>query len=136
MAEQSKSRKAPSRSTGSRSGGAKKVDVKATLQKLGVDDSVIDVWQDQARRALSQKVQTTVDDFDVKDAIDMAKRYASMSSEKLKDVARSNPKKFYSGIAAILVGAGLLAAAAKPSRPGTRSGGRKQGAADTDSADR
>lgn len=113
MAQQSKSRKAasPSRKSASRGGGG---DVMTAMQKLGVDESVVDLWREQMKSNVAKKMQSSIEEFDVDDAINMAKRYASMSSEKLKEVSKKNPKAFYGGLAAILVGAGLLAAAVRP----------------------
>lgn len=128
MATKSKSRRPASAARTPSSASSGKANLKGTLQKLGIDESVVDLWRDQAKLTVSRKVQTSIEEFDVSSAIDMAKKYASMSSEKLKQVSKKNPKSFYSGLAAILVGAGLLAAAARtssqPAAP-RKSGGRK-----------
>ena len=92
---------------------------RSTLKKLGIDESVVELWRDQAKHSVSQKMQSSIDEFDLQDAIEMAKKYASMSSEKLKEVSKKNPKSFYGGLAAILVGAGLLAAASRTQSDGT-----------------
>ena len=132
MATSSKSRRPASAGRASSSASAGKSDLKSTLKKLGVDESVVDLWRDQAKRTLSKKAQTSIEDFDVAGAIEAAKKYASMSSSKLKDVSRVSPKAFYGGVAAILFGAGLLAAAARsssaPSAVPRKSGGRKKSA--------
>ena len=111
------------RSGGSGGGG----DLKNLLQKLGVDESVIDTWQTQAKRAITQKLESGIDNVDVKDALEKAKEYASMSSDKMKKIAANNPKTFYAGLAAVLVGAGLLTSAVRggsASKRASSGGGR------------
>jgi hypothetical protein len=110
----SKGRKSPgsTRTTTARSSRSTS-DLQGTLEKLGIDESVVGLWRAQAKRVVASKIQHSVEDFDVDTAIESAKKYASMSSEKLKEISKTNPKAFYGGIAAILVGASLITAAAR-----------------------
>lgn len=96
--------------------------IAAVLERFGLDASVVDDWRAAAKQTINDKVKDGVEDFDISEAVDRAREYAAMSSEKLKEISRKNPKAFYSGIAAVLVGAGLISAAAAKSG-GKRSSG-------------
>lgn len=73
--------------------------------------SMVENWKGQ----LNSKVTSSIQDADLKVAYDKARELASGSASKLKTYAKDNPSMVYSGLAAVLVGAGLLAAAAKQS---------------------
>lgn len=76
------------------------------LQKLGMDD---ENW----RRYVSEAVSNKVQEVEFRDVMERAKEYASMSGDKLKDLSTKNPKMFYGGLAAFILGAGMMASAAK-----------------------
>jgi len=78
------------------------------LQKLGMDEQH---W----RTYVSDTVNTKIQDLDYRDVMDRAKEYASMSGDKLKELSTKNPKMFYSGLAAFILGAGMMANAARTS---------------------
>ena len=78
------------------------------LQKLGMDEQH---WRTYVSDTITNKVQ----DIDFRDVMDRAKEYASMSGDKLKDLSTKNPKMFYSGLAAFILGAGMMASAARTS---------------------
>lgn len=82
------------------------------LDRLGVSPRMIETMVDTWKSQLSTTVASRIEETDVRDALEKAKIVASGSGEKLKDLSRKNPKLFYSGVAAVLMGAGLLAAAA------------------------
>jgi len=88
----------------------------AVLERMGLDETVVDVWRNQAKGVVTSKINQKVHDFDVEYALDRAREYATMSADTLKNVSRKNPTAFFSGIAAVLVGAGLIAAAASKMR--------------------
>ena len=104
------------------SSGSSNAGIAAVLERFGLDASVVDDWRAAAKQTINDKVKDGVEDFDISEAVDRAREYAAMSSEKLKEISRKNPKAFYSGIAAVLVGAGLISAAAAKSG-GKRSSG-------------
>ena len=95
--------------TGSRPGEG----VLAVLEKFGVDEGVVNSLMTQWRGQLSEKVSQKIQDGDLVELLDGARDMAKNSGEKIKAYAQSNPAMFYSGVAAILTGAGLLAAAAR-----------------------
>lgn len=68
---------------------------------------MVDVWRDR----VSGPVGKQIEKIDVSEALEKAREYASMSGEAIKKAGGKNPKMFYSGLAAILVGAGLMASA-------------------------
>jgi hypothetical protein len=82
------------------------------LDRLGVSPRMIETMVDTWKSQLSTSVAHKIEETDVRDALEKAKLVASGSGEKLKDLSRKNPKLFYSGVAAVLMGAGLLASAA------------------------
>lgn len=93
------------------------VGLAAVMERLGVDSSVVETWRNHAKETITSQLRDQVEDFDINDALDRAREYASLSSEKVREISKKNPKAFYSGLAAVLVGAGLIAtAAAKASR--------------------
>ena len=100
--------KGRSTSAGSASSGSSssEMSLSGVLDKLGTD-KVVDVWRDR----VSGPVGKQVDKIDLSEALEKAREYASMSGAALKKAGGKNPKMFYSGLAAILVGAGLIASA-------------------------
>ncbi len=100
----SKGSKGSSSSTASSSKAG--VTLAGVLDKVGAD-SVVDVWRDR----VSGPVGKQIEKIDVSEALEKAREYASMSGAAIKKAGGKNPKMFYSGIAAILVGAGLMASA-------------------------
>ena len=78
------------------------------LQKLGMDEQH---WRAYVSDTITNKVQ----DVDFRDVMERAKEYASMSGDKLKDLSTKNPRMFYSGLAAFILGAGMMASAARTS---------------------
>lgn len=91
------------------------VGLAAVMERLGVDSSVVETWRDHAKETISSQVKGQLEDFDINDALDRAREYASLSSEKVRAISKKNPKAFFSGLAAVLVGAGLIATAAAKS---------------------
>ncbi len=78
------------------------------LQKLGMEE-------DHLRQYVSDTVTNKIQKIDFRDVMERAKEYASMSGDKLKDLSAKNPKMFYSGLAAFILGAGMMASAARRS---------------------
>jgi hypothetical protein len=94
-------------SSGLSSGNEQSLDgVLGLLQKLGMDE---EHW----RRYVSEAVSNKVQEVEFRDVMERAKEYASMSGDKLKELSTKNPKMFYSGLAAFILGAGMMASAAK-----------------------
>lgn len=118
------------RKSGSSGGSA---NLGAVLERFGLDASVVDDWRAAAKQTINDKVRDGVEDFDIAEAVERAREYAAMSAEKLKEISKKNPKAFYSGIAAVLVGAGLISAAAAKSS-GTRSSGGSSKASSSSSS--
>lgn len=97
------------------------VGLAAVMQRLGVDPSVVETWRSHAQETITTQLKDQVEDFDINDALDRAREYASLSSEKVREISKKNPKAFFSGLAAVLVGAGLIATAAAKSSGSKRS---------------
>jgi len=87
--------------------------VLALLQKFGIDESVVNSLMTQWRTQLSDKVSSKIQEGDLVELLDSAREMARSSGSKLKTFSQANPAMFYSGVVAIMAGAGLLAAAAK-----------------------
>ena len=87
--------------------------VLALLQKVGIDESAVNSLMTQWRTQLSDKVSTKIQEGDLVELLDSAREMARTSGSKLKSYSQANPAMFYSGVVAIMAGAGLLAAAAK-----------------------
>lgn len=91
------------------------VGLAAVMERLGVDSTVVETWRDHAKETITSQIKGQLEDFDINDALDRAREYASLSSEKVREISKKNPKAFFSGLAAVLVGAGLIATAAAKS---------------------
>jgi hypothetical protein len=76
------------------------------VQNLGLNE---ELW----RGYLGDQVSKKIRDTDLKDATVRVKDLAGLSAEKLKDASTRNPRLFYSGLAAIVLGAGLMARAVR-----------------------
>lgn len=76
------------------------------IQNLGLNE---DLWRGYLGESLARKVKDT----DLKDAGVKVKEFAGLSAEKIKAASQRNPKLFYSGLAAVVLGAGLMARAAR-----------------------
>ena len=87
--------------------------VLALLQKFGIDEAVVNSLMTQWRGQLSDKVSQKIQEGDLLELLDSAREMAKSSGSKLKNFSQANPAMFYSGVVAIMAGAGLLAAAAK-----------------------
>lgn len=87
--------------------------VLALLQKFGIDEAVVNSLMTQWRGQLSDKVSQKIQEGDLLELLDSAREMAKNSGSKLKTFSQANPAMFYSGVVAIMAGAGLLAAAAK-----------------------
>lgn len=87
--------------------------VLALLQKFGIDEAVVNSLMTQWRSQLSDKVSSKIQEGDLVELLDSAREMAKSSGSKLKTYSQANPAMFYSGVVAIMAGAGLLAAAAK-----------------------
>lgn len=94
--------------------------IKEVLENMKIDESVVEEWR--ARLGdLGSKV-------DLKKSLDAAKKLASSSSDAIRKAGGKNPSLFYSGLAAIAVGAGMMTAAHKigsKKSGGKKSSGRK-----------
>jgi hypothetical protein len=100
-------------SSGSDSGHHTGEGVLALLQKFGIDEAVVNSLMTQWRGQLSDKVSSKIQEGDLLELLDSAREMAKNSGSKLKNYSQANPAMFYSGVVAIMAGAGLLAAAAK-----------------------
>jgi len=87
--------------------------VLALLEKFGIDETAVNNLMTQWRGQLSDKVSHKIQESDLVELLDSAREMAKTSGSKLKSYSQSNPAMFYSGVVAIMAGAGLLAAAAK-----------------------
>jgi hypothetical protein len=100
-------------SSGSDTGHHTGEGVLALLQKFGIDEAVVNSLMTQWRSQLSDKVSSKIQEGDLVELLDSAREMAKSSGSKLKTFSQANPAMFYSGVVAIMAGAGLLAAAAK-----------------------
>lgn len=100
------SKSGPAKSGSSSATSKAGVTLAGVLDKIGAD-SMVDVWRDR----VSGPVGKQIEKIDLSEALDKAREYASMSGAAIKKAGGKNPKMFYSGLAAILVGAGLMASA-------------------------
>lgn len=109
-------------------GGSKRSSAKAkgggiseVLKEISIDEAMVQDWRERLRE-IGGKV-------DVKKSLEAAKKLASSSGDAIKKAGGKNPSLFYSGLAAIVVGAGMMTAAhkIKSSRGGSKksSGGKK-----------
>jgi len=87
--------------------------VLALLQRVGIDETMVNSLMTQWRGQLSEKVSSRIQEGDLVELLDSAREMAKTSGSKLKTLSQANPGLFYSGVAAIMAGAGLLAAAAR-----------------------
>lgn len=87
--------------------------VLALLRKFGIDEAAVNSLMTQWRGQLSDKVSSKIQEGDLLELLDSAREMAKSSGSKLKSYSQANPAMFYSGVVAIMAGAGLLAAAAK-----------------------
>lgn len=76
------------------------------IQNLGLKE---DLWRGYLGDALAKKVK----DADLKEAGGRVKEFAGLSAEKIRTASQRNPKLFYSGLAAVVFGVGLMARAAR-----------------------
>ena len=114
----SRSSKSSASSTGAAGGKKEKVNLSGVLEKIGVDESMVEVW----RNRLSGVGEQIGEKVDLQAALDQARKLATSSADKIKKAGGKNPSLFYSGLAAIVVGAGLMTAA-------RRGGGSKKSGA-------
>ena len=99
---------AGARKSSAKKGGSKKAaggGISEVLKSVNIDESVVQDWRERIRD-LGGKV-------DVKKSLDAAKKLASQSGDAIKKAGGKNPSLFYSGLAAIVVGAGMMTAAHK-----------------------
>jgi hypothetical protein len=87
--------------------------VLALLERFGVDESTVQSMMEKWRGQVSDKVSRKIQEADLLELLDSAREMAKASGGKLKTYSKANPGMFYSGVVAIMAGAGLLAAAAK-----------------------
>jgi len=100
-------------SSGSDNGRQTGETVLALLQRVGIDETMVNSLMTQWRGQLSEKVSGKIQEGDLVELLDSAREMARTSGSKLKTLSQANPGLFYSGVAAIMAGAGLLAAAAR-----------------------
>lgn len=83
------------------------------LDRLGISPQILEAMADTWKSQLSNQVRNKIEETDVREALDKARELAGGSVDRVKDYSRKNPTLFFSGLAAILMGAGLLAAAGR-----------------------
>jgi hypothetical protein len=76
------------------------------IQNVGMNE---DLWRGYLGDAVAKRVK----EADLKDAAVRVRDLASLSAEKIKSSSTRNPGLFYAGVAAIVVGAGLVARAVR-----------------------
>ena len=76
------------------------------VQNLGLNE---ELWRGYLGDQLSKKIK----DADVKDAAIRVRELAGLSADKIKSASTKNPTMFYSGLAALVLGAGLMAKATR-----------------------
>lgn len=109
-------------STGSMSGGTSSGEgIQGILRKLGVDENLINGMIDNWRKQLTDSLTHTIQDTDLRDAFDKVRLVSTGSADAVKNYSQRNPKLFYSGVAAVLIGSGLIAAAAREAASDTES---------------
>jgi hypothetical protein len=76
------------------------------IQNVGMNE---ELWRGYLGDALAKRVK----EADLKDAASRVRDLASLSADKIKTSSTKNPGLFYAGVAAIVVGAGLVARAVR-----------------------
>jgi hypothetical protein len=100
--------------TGSRmSGSSSSEGIQGVLRKLGIDETLINGMIDNWRKQLTDTVTSTIQETELRDAFDKVRHVMGGSAETVKTYSARNPKLFYSGVTAVMIGAGLIAAAAR-----------------------
>jgi hypothetical protein len=87
--------------------------VMGLLHKVGIDEETVQSTVQHWRSQLGTNVGKQIEEADLLELLDKARDLARGSATRLKSSAQSNPTMFYSGVVALIAGAGLLAAAAK-----------------------
>jgi hypothetical protein len=100
-----------SMSSGSSSSGAG--GIQGILSKLGIDENLINGMIDNWRSQLTQSLTTAIQETDLRDAFDKVRLVSGGSADVVKNYSQRNPKLFYSGVTAVLIGSALIAAAAR-----------------------
>jgi hypothetical protein len=87
--------------------------IQGILKKIGVDENLINGMIDNWRSQLTQTLTSAIQETDLRDAFDKVRQASTGSADVVKNYSSRNPKLFYSGVAAVLIGTGLIAAAAR-----------------------
>jgi hypothetical protein len=87
--------------------------IQGILRKLGIDENLINGMIDNWRSQLTQSLTTAIQETDLRDAFDKVRLVSSGSADVVKNYSQRNPKLFYSGVTAVLIGSALIAAAAR-----------------------
>ena len=103
-------RKTSAAKTRSKSGGK---DVVKLLESLGMSPDTLETIAGNWKNQLSSKVTNKIEETDLREAFDRAREVADGSVDSVKKYSKKNPTLFFSGLAAVLMGAGLLAAAGR-----------------------
>ena len=107
--------------SGSRMAGGTGEGIQGILRKLGIDETLINGMIDNWRKQLTDTVTTTIQETELRDAFDKVRHVMGGSAETVKTFSHRNPKLFYSGVTAVMIGAGLIAAAAREGTVDTES---------------
>ena len=100
-------------SSTSSSGGGAGAGIKGILSKLGIEENLINGMIDNWRSQLTQSLTTAIQETDLRDAFDKVRLVSGGSADVVKNYSQRNPKLFYSGVTAVLIGSALIAAAAR-----------------------
>jgi hypothetical protein len=87
--------------------------IQGILRKLGIDENLINGMIDNWRSQLTQSLTTAIQETDLRDAFDKVRLVSGGSADVVKNYSQRNPKLFYSGVTAVLIGSALIAAAAR-----------------------
>lgn len=88
-------------------------DVVKLLTSLGISPGMLETMAGNWKNQLSSKVTNKIEETDLKEAFERAREVADGSVDSVKKYSKKNPTLFFSGLAAVLMGAGLLAAAGR-----------------------
>jgi len=95
------------------SGSGSTTGIQGILSKLGIDENLINGMIDNWRSQLTQSLTTAIQETDLRDAFDKVRLVSGGSADVVKNYSQRNPKLFYSGVTAVLIGSALIAAAAR-----------------------
>jgi len=88
-------------------------DILKMLGSLGINSNMLESMVGNWRNQLSSKLTNTIEETDLREAFERAREVTDGSVDRVKEYSKKNPTMFFSGLAAVLMGAGLLAAAGR-----------------------